>query len=381
MIDTVVPFYLANGLLAFGLAYTAPSSGLRMLITLLITCCCLVSVRSSVAGLIPFSVGRRYIIALLLHSYNFLIFNKIRPDPKMTVSEKNWWAIGQTVDPRWGTNHGLRFRPRDPNYAPTRFELFFLRLWDLLWCSAIAWALAKYKPQTPVRHFVYTPDDFLNRIGDVSQYEMTIRTYTALSGILHEYVTIRACHSFGTCVAMLGGGDPRAWPPLFGSPLEAYTVRRYYTKFWHQLTRKALTAPAVALCRLIGLPRRSPITRFMISVLAFYVTCIMHILAMPRLERCGSYPQFRYYTAIIAAMILEDVVIKAYEIWKGHSQHVPQSATVVEKSAADAYAAGEKAGPQPSLPLRLLGYTWVLCFNIWASSITVYGIYGRCVRR
>ncbi|KAL6237673.1 hypothetical protein BDW75DRAFT_238093 [Aspergillus navahoensis] len=37
-------------------------------------------------------------------------------------------------------------------------------------------------------------------------------------------------------VAILCFDDPEEWPPLFGNPLEAYSVRRFWGRFWHRLT-------------------------------------------------------------------------------------------------------------------------------------------------
>ncbi|KAK7036140.1 MBOAT-2 domain-containing protein [Favolaschia claudopus] len=43
------------------------------------------------------------------------------------------------------------------------------------------------------------------------------------------------------CVA-LGISSPREWPALYGGPKEAYTVRRFWGRAWHQLMRSFLTS-------------------------------------------------------------------------------------------------------------------------------------------
>ncbi|PTB77091.1 hypothetical protein M440DRAFT_1332186 [Trichoderma longibrachiatum ATCC 18648] len=52
-------------------------------------------------------------------------------------------------------------------------------------------------------------------------------SYTVLSGA-HDILAIMF-------VSLLGWDGPEEWPPLFGSAVEAYSLRRFWSKFWHQL--------------------------------------------------------------------------------------------------------------------------------------------------
>ncbi|PVI01091.1 hypothetical protein DM02DRAFT_473880, partial [Periconia macrospinosa] len=53
-------------------------------------------------------------------------------------------------------------------------------------------------------------------------------------------------------VALLRLDAAHEWPPLFGNPAEAYTIRRFWTHFWHQL----FSPSAATWAR--GIARRMP---------------------------------------------------------------------------------------------------------------------------
>ncbi|EGR44867.1 uncharacterized protein TRIREDRAFT_69569, partial [Trichoderma reesei QM6a] len=63
-------------------------------------------------------------------------------------------------------------------------------------------------------------------------------SYTALSGA-HDVLA-------AMFVSLLAWDRPEEWPPLFGSVVEAYSLRRFWGNFWHHLhsrTCERLTPP------------------------------------------------------------------------------------------------------------------------------------------
>ncbi|KAJ2919982.1 hypothetical protein MD484_g506, partial [Candolleomyces efflorescens] len=73
----------------------------------------------------------------------------------------------------------------------------------------------------------------------------TWRTVSVFQFVGMTYCGLRMMHSV-LSAAFVGTkiSNPEDWPPLFGKLGEAYTVRRFWGKFWHQLLRRFLTAHA-----------------------------------------------------------------------------------------------------------------------------------------
>ncbi|RXW19783.1 hypothetical protein EST38_g6073 [Candolleomyces aberdarensis] len=67
------------------------------------------------------------------------------------------------------------------------------------------------------------------------------RTLSVFQFVGMTYCGLRMMHSF-LSAAFVGTkiSEPEDWPLLFGSLGEAYTVRRFWGKFWHQLLRRLM---------------------------------------------------------------------------------------------------------------------------------------------
>ncbi|KAF5318698.1 hypothetical protein D9619_011004 [Psilocybe cf. subviscida] len=71
---------------------------------------------------------------------------------------------------------------------------------------------------------------------------------------------------------------PYDWPHIFGSPRDAYTVRKCWGRVWHQMLRKAsqmLTSHGNFVASALGLPKCQFTTYFKLYV-SFLVSGIIH---------------------------------------------------------------------------------------------------------
>ncbi|MCJ1247350.1 hypothetical protein MMC30_004564 [Trapelia coarctata] len=265
-VDSIVPFFLAHGLLAFALAYTQPSSAKRPFILLLIALCCLASVRSSISRSIPGEIGGEYVIGFIFHASHFLCLVKLSPPHGSTCSGRWAWAINQLFEARWGVSKNLipafsknSRRNRAPSDGrqqhsaslklssqekkipgsetaieddkearPSPRTLFLHRLWDLLWTVSVISFLKCHKLAVFSDDITSVPDGFLHRLAEVDAREWVIRIYMTLLSIVLPYCTLRAAHSLASCLSIAFGDLPHRWPPLFGNIEDAYTVRRFY---------------------------------------------------------------------------------------------------------------------------------------------------------
>ena len=155
--------------------------------------------------------------------------------------------------------------------------------------------------------------------------------------------------------------------------------------------RKAFTSHAALLVNgVLRLPRKSQVTRYLIIFTTFMLSALLHTLANPGYEQCSAYPQVRYYLSIVCAIALEDVVISTYQSWTRSSAEPPSQRAAHGKEVSDSERSpgmpnGKKIfsaqnafpnGAAPGFWWKLVGFSWVMCFEGWATSKLMYGLYA-----
>ena len=76
--------------------------------------------------------------------------------------------------------------------------------------------------------------------------ELLVRFHFVLDRIIPDYLVLSCCHNF-LAILFFGSSldSPAEWPPLFGSLADAFTLRRYWSHFWHHLIYRSFKAWAV----------------------------------------------------------------------------------------------------------------------------------------
>ncbi|MCJ1475989.1 hypothetical protein MMC13_004653 [Lambiella insularis] len=395
MIDSILPFAVAHLFLGYGLLYTSPISPQRPFLLAPIIICCLISVRSTISNKVPGQIGNDYVIGFILHASNFLCLARLSPPPHSKPSARRSWALNQIFNGRWGTLNTPSFSYKLRTYVPTRLELFLHRLWAFTWTAGLIYFLQTYRLYVDFEDFLTVPNGFLHRISYVTLREAIVRFYMLVLGTTIPYCTLCAAHSILSCLAIACRDTPSRWPPLFGSFADAYTVRRWYSVWWHHLMRKAFTSHAIVfVSRILRLPPKGPFTRYVIIITTFMLSALLHILADPGVERCTAYPQVRFYLSIIGAIVLEDFSIWTYRSVmrpaRTNAPGVSKTGGTVSKPqeshvAADDkkkvfYAKNSNAVTQdqeaPHFLWKLVGFVWVLLFETWAVSKLMYATYS-----
>ncbi|KAJ5165845.1 hypothetical protein N7492_006141 [Penicillium capsulatum] len=102
--------------------------------------------------------------------------------------------------------------------------------------------------------------------------------------------------------------SPAEWPPAFGRMADAYTLRNYWGKFWHQFLRQPFTAVSSFLTRdVLGLPRPSLLERYTNIFLVFLLSGILHVMidygqCVP-VHYSGS---LHYFLSFVCGIMIED---------------------------------------------------------------------------
>ncbi|ERF71051.1 hypothetical protein EPUS_03331 [Endocarpon pusillum Z07020] len=81
--------------------------------------------------------------------------------------------------------------------------------------------------------------------------ETQIRTFIAIYWIWIAHLILDTYNILrSVCfIRILQVDNPDEWHPLFGSPLQAYSIRRLWTKFWHRLTAPSCVASGRLITR------------------------------------------------------------------------------------------------------------------------------------
>lgn len=80
-------------------------------------------------------------------------------------------------------------------------------------------------------------------------------------------------------VAMLHLDEPQEWPPLFGDPRQAYSLRRFWARFWHGILRAPHASCGEVLNRrVLRLRPGSRAEKAMLAFWAFAGSAVTHTL-------------------------------------------------------------------------------------------------------
>ncbi|PGH05208.1 hypothetical protein GX51_03107 [Blastomyces parvus] len=158
----------------------------------------------------------------------------------------------------------------------------------------------------------------------------------------------------------LGISNPSDWPPLFNSIWDAYTLRNYWGKFWHQIFRWPFTSISNYLTRrILRLPRPSFLERYLNTLFIFSLSGILHV---PILAATGISPldswrgAMLYFAPFTLGFMIEDA---AQALWRRLG---------VEKSESKAASAGM------TVLKRVVGMLWVIAFMSMTTPFFAYPV-------
>ncbi|KAL2842707.1 membrane bound O-acyl transferase family-domain-containing protein [Aspergillus pseudoustus] len=227
--------------------------------------------------------------------------------------------------------------------------------WRFL-CWSLVVILFQYFMIDLVTHQPSSPEDVERMFGPGKEYLLfrprDLPPPTLAEVGAHLVLAIMAWGPMGACfisifyriVAVisvaLGFSGPQQWPSLFGSVVDAYTIRRFWGRYWHQLLRQPFQSITKFICRdILRLPYPSGIARYGNVILVFSCSALMHACIDAKggigFDLTGAW----------ACFLLQPVGI------------------IMEDVAGSLYTKmfGERRGPTP-LWVRLLGYIWVWSF-------------------
>ncbi|KAI0018950.1 membrane bound O-acyl transferase family-domain-containing protein [Xylariomycetidae sp. FL0641] len=205
----------------------------------------------------------------------------------------------------------------------------------------------------------YSPDkvDLFSRLRDVTIEEIFMRLFAAL-GLCAGLVSVqRGFYSLASfvCVAV-GLNEPADWPPFNGPLLEVYSLRTFWSVFWHQINTHRLYAISnYVLFRVLGVSKGSTTAHYIRPWLVFLISGALHVAidlsAGIPIHRSGAMPFFALQPL---GILIEDVFLN---FW----QQKP----------------GSRPVNKPMSVQRALGVIWVGLWMAWTAPVYLYPILAQ----
>ncbi|KAL4733019.1 membrane bound O-acyl transferase family-domain-containing protein [Aspergillus similis] len=199
------------------------------------------------------------------------------------------------------------------------------------------------KKEKEVLHFSETPENSWVELW-IEQGITALVIWLVVSRILISF----HYRSLSILCVALGLSSPESFPPLFNKMTDAYTLRNFWGKFWHQNLRVDFTAVSNFVTRqVLSLPKPSVLERYTNVFLVFFLSGGLHIIAdvvlnIP-IRESGAMTFFLSFTI---GYMIEDGV---QAVWK--QLHGSQ-----------------EAREEPELWKKAIGFVWTAAFLAIASA-------------
>ena len=196
--------------------------------------------------------------------------------------------------------------------------------------------------------------------SQVTASETMLRAFFAVHWIWINFI---ALHFTQTAVAILFSfilcwDEPWEWPPLFGSPLEAYSLRRFWSHFWHRIVYRPYTTYGLWVSRtLFRFPCGSVAEKVSVSIFVFLLSGVTHALVTWQSTGCGHWGDIQWFMLNGIATMGETMVVKWWVRSFSNRNNKKMYETWVKKERL----------------YQLVGYAWVFIFLFWSVPKWEYG--------
>ncbi|KAL1981820.1 hypothetical protein VTN96DRAFT_2116 [Rasamsonia emersonii] len=200
---------------------------------------------------------------------------------------------------------------------------------------------------------VYFRRLLLSQAPAVTVRETLLRTIFAVRWIWANVIGIEYAHT-GVAIlfaVILRWDEPHEWPPLFGSPLEAYSIRRFWGRFWHRIVYRPYTSYGVWASRqVLRLSAGSAAEKVFVPAFVFLLSGLSHSMVTWQTgNRCSYWRDTRWFALNFVAATGETVVGR----WMRSTAKTSGWGTVWEGWRRNGVA-------------KVLGFAWVLAFFFWS---------------
>ncbi|KAF2836627.1 hypothetical protein M501DRAFT_939706, partial [Patellaria atrata CBS 101060] len=257
----------------------------------------------------------------------------------------------------------------EPNFIPTRFTFLLHRSLIFLACYLITDILLLLN-QPALNPIVYDEIHvpFVRRLlkSEVTMEETSIRVSTTIGFWIGAYICIQGyCTTMSILAVASGFMSPVDRRPTFGSPMDAYSIRRFWGRFWHQLMRKKFGTVAdfltFPLLRVLHLPDKphTLFPRYTQLTLVFLISGLLHqAIEVAQGLLWSQSGALKFFLLMAIGIMIEDAAVS---IW---------GALLTQGSKSVNGARGSEA--EVVWWRKGFGYIWVILYLSWATPVWAY---------
>ncbi|KAI0409013.1 membrane bound O-acyl transferase family-domain-containing protein [Xylaria palmicola] len=177
-------------------------------------------------------------------------------------------------------------------------------------------------PATTAKFFSLSKVGFFSRLSDVSVEEVFMRYFAAITFGVGLIAVQRDVYSMVAFFSVAAGlQDPADWPPFNGPLSETYSLRVFWSKFWHQInTHRLYVASNWLLHRLLRLPRGKLVVRYLRVCLVFILSGILHVaIDFASGISWRDSGALRFFSIQPVGIIIEDLFLSIYQSYRNRN--------------------------------------------------------------
>ncbi|OTB16651.1 hypothetical protein K445DRAFT_59145 [Daldinia sp. EC12] len=212
----------------------------------------------------------------------------------------------------------------------------------------------------------FTPDQepiirrLLERDEDdpVSRHQLLLRAFICISWMWPNILVLESYHALLSLlfVVVLRFDGPEDWPPLFGSPLEAWTVRRFWGKFWHRIASPTFHTYAEVFSQyILRLKPESTVEKAIVAFGIFFLSGLLHAVTAWKVGHGEGHRDMLFFCAnyfVIGGEILISRLLRNLARKTKYEARLKDSKMRVAEKA--------------------LGFVWVFAWFFWSTPRWLY---------
>lgn len=280
------------------------------------------------------------------------------PAYQLPYMQRFFWLM--SISPRgigWSFKD-FRPVPVDPHHC-TRGAFIISRLRTIFACFWLMQAASLYMHSNPV----FSTGASIASQGYILRCVNIIATYSGFYGFIYCY-----CSLLAVVAVAINHSEPQAWPHPFGHWKDAYTIRRFWGRTWHQNCRYIFTAfgphrynrrPWDELPSADPSPRnpKDSWSRSYIRICnAFVCSALFHVCV----DVAVQFRLWQKYSSM--GMLSSGKGYAPFVIGVSASFYLLQPLGVLVEDAV--MEVGKRLGVKAGLTTKLIGYVWVW---VWVS--------------
>lgn len=168
-----------------------------------------------------------------------------------------------------------------------------------------------------------------------------VRFFNVLTYATKSYCLVTVPYDIASVLAVgTRLSEPKAWPMVVGRWRDAYTVRRFWGRVWHQSMRRFVSAIGKYSARTLGCAPGSWLSSHVQLLVGFVVSGVAHLPGDAMVHPRWAGASFWFFPAQAAAITFEDAVI----------------------------AQGAARGLRDTRWTRIIGYVWTAAWLVYTAS-------------